>query len=118
MSRDEHEASVKSIVEWVASLFEELHDPRVVEVAIMPGVRSATVESKGAAGLVRTQHLHKLKVDGVLGKMKKMAQLDVAERNETQRGRIRLLDFHGSPAEFEVTTSPVVNGEMLTLRRV
>ena len=118
MSRDEHEPSVKSIVEWVASLFEELHDPRVVEVAIVPGVRFAMVEIRGTAGVLRTEHMHSLKVDGVLGKMKKMAQLDVAERQNTQRGRIRLLDFHGSPAEFEVVTSPTENGETLTLRRV
>jgi type II secretory ATPase GspE/PulE/Tfp pilus assembly ATPase PilB-like protein len=50
--------------------------------------------------------------------MKKLANLDVAERRRKQRGRVRLLDFHGSRAGFEVSTGPAGKSETMTLRRL
>ena len=50
--------------------------------------------------------------------MKKLARLDVAERSHMQCGRVRLLNFHGSSAEFEVETRPVGDSETLILRRL
>jgi type II secretory ATPase GspE/PulE/Tfp pilus assembly ATPase PilB-like protein len=55
---------------------------------------------------------------GVFAKIKKLAKLDVAERNHAQRGRVRLLNFHGGSAEFEVTTGRIGKGERMTLMRL
>jgi hypothetical protein len=46
-----------SIAAWVKALFEELHDPQVIEVAVTPGVRPATVECLGAGGPLRQRRL-------------------------------------------------------------
>jgi type II secretory ATPase GspE/PulE/Tfp pilus assembly ATPase PilB-like protein len=54
----------------------------------------------------------------VFAKIKKLAKLDVAERNHAQRGRVRLLNFHGGSAEFEVTTGRIGKGERMTLMRL
>ncbi|MFZ0772767.1 MAG: hypothetical protein WCA49_04970 [Candidatus Sulfotelmatobacter sp.] len=107
-----------SIAEWVIALFDELHDPQVLEVVLEPGVRHAVVECRGAAGTLRERVLPSLLVPAVLAKMKKLARLDVAERSHLQCGNVRLLDFHGSSAEFEVATRPAGHSETLTLRRL
>jgi hypothetical protein len=103
---------------WVAFLFDELHDPQVLEVTLKPSIREATVECLSLAGPGRQYSLPSRLVAGVLAKMKKLAQLDVAERSRMQCGRVRLLNFHGQPADFEVTTAPAAESETMTLRRV
>ena len=118
MRNNGHDTPPTSTAAWVKALFEELRDPQVLKVVLRPGVRAATVECRGAAGLLRRRSLHSLYVAPVLAKMKKLARLDVAERSRMQRGRVRLLNFHGSPADFEVTTRPVGDNETLTLRRL
>jgi len=117
MPSDSQDTPPTSIAGWVKALFEELHDPQVLEVVLTPGIRSATVECRGT-GSVRRYELPGLFVAGVLGKMKKVAYLDVAERRREQRGRVRMLDFHGSVADFEVSTAPAGEDETMTLRRV
>jgi type II secretory ATPase GspE/PulE/Tfp pilus assembly ATPase PilB-like protein len=111
-------APPNSINEWVIALFDELHDPQVLEVVLEPGVRDAIVLCRGAAGTLRQRSLPSHLVAGVLAKMKKLAGLDVAERRHMQCGKVRLLDFHGSSAEFEVATRSAGDGETLTLRRL
>lgn len=69
-------------------------------------------------GTIRQRRIPALLVSGVVAKMKKLARLDVAERRHMQCGTVRLLDFHGSPADFEVTTRPVEDSETLILRRL
>jgi len=101
----------------VKSLFEELHDPKVLEVVLKTGVRAAIIECRGA-GLVRWHELPAPFIGGVFAKMKKLANLDVAERRRKQRGQVRLLDFHGSHADFEVSTGPAGKNETMTLRRL
>jgi hypothetical protein len=44
MPNDDQAASPNSIAEWVITIFDELHDPQVLEVVLRPGVRTATVE--------------------------------------------------------------------------
>ena len=100
------------------TLFEELSDSRVREVVIKRGARTARVESWGAGGPHRRRRLPLLLFPGVLAKMKKLARLDVAEGRHTQRGRVRLLNFHGGSADFEVTTGRAGKYEVLTLRRL
>jgi type II secretory ATPase GspE/PulE/Tfp pilus assembly ATPase PilB-like protein len=118
MANLDHDTPPGSINEWVSALFEELHDSEVLEVLLTPGVRKAIVECRGAAGTLRQRSLPSLLVPGVLAKMKKLARLDVAERRHIQRGTVRLLNFHGSSAQFEVVTRPVGDNETLTLRRL
>jgi type II secretory ATPase GspE/PulE/Tfp pilus assembly ATPase PilB-like protein len=117
MPSDPQDTAPTSIAEWVKALFDELHDPQVLEVALKPGTGSATIECRGA-GLLRSYTLPEPFVAGVLAKMKKLANLDVAERRREQRGRVRMLDFHGSVADFEVSTAPAGEDETVTLRRV
>jgi len=117
MPNHERDASPNSVTEWVMSLFDALHDLQVLEVVIKPGLDDAIVEYQSAAGTLCQRRLPSLLVAGVLAKMKKLARLDVAERSHVQCGRVRLLDFHGSPAGFEVTTGPSGEGETITLRR-
>lgn len=118
MPNDDQAASPNSIAEWVIAFFDELHHPQVLEVVLRPGVRAATVECRGAAGPLRQRRLPSPLVAGVFAKMKKLARLDVAERGHIQRGRVRLLNFHGSPADFEVTTGHAGKSETITLRRL
>lgn len=110
--------SPNSIAAWVKAIFEELHNPEVFEVALTPGVGVAIVECRGLLGSIRWRKLPAPFVAGVVAKMKKLANLDVAERSREQFGRVRLLDFHGGPALFEVMTVPAENGETVTLRRL
>ncbi len=107
-----------SIAEWVIALLDELHDPQVLEVVLTPGDGDAIVICRGGAGTLRQHRLPAPLVAGVLAKMKKLASLDVAERRHMQCGKVRLLNFHGSSAEFEVATRPAADGETLTLRRL
>jgi hypothetical protein len=107
-----------SIAEWVIALFDELHDPQVLEVVLTPGDGDAIVVCKAAAETLRQRSLPSHLVAGVLAKMKKLTRLDVAERRHMQCGKVKLLNSHGSSAEFEVATRPAANGETLTLRRL
>ena len=100
------------------TLFEELSDSRVREVVIKRGARTARVESWGTGGSHRRRRLPLLLFPGVLGKMKKLARLDIAELRRTQCGRVRLLNFHGGPMDFEVTTGRAGKYEVLILRRL
>ena len=118
MPNDEQAASPNSIAEWVITIFDELHDPQVLEVVLRPGVRTAVVECRGTAGPLRQRRLPSPLVAGVFAKMKKLARLDVAERSHRQCGRVRLLNFHSSPADFEVTTGHAEKSETMTLRRL
>lgn len=118
MPIDNQDTSPTSIAEWVKALFDELHDPQVLEVVLKPGTGSATIECRGTTGLLRSYTLPEPFVAGILAKMKKLANLDVAERRREQRGRVRLLDFHGSGADFEVSTAPAGKSESLTLCRL
>jgi hypothetical protein len=72
---------------WVISLFDELHDPQVLEVVLKPGVRATTVECRSAAGPLREHTLPSHLVAGVFAKMKKPARLDVAEPSHMQGSR-------------------------------
>jgi hypothetical protein len=78
MTTDDLDASPGSIAEWVMALFDELHDPQVVEVELRPGVRGAPVECRDAAGMLRRRELPSPFVAGVFAKMKKLARLDAA----------------------------------------
>jgi general secretion pathway protein E len=120
---DGPDTSSNPINAWVEFLFDELHDdelhdPQVLEVTLKPAVGDASVECRSSAGPVRQYSLPSHLVAGVLAKMKKLAQLDVAERRRIQSGRVRLLNFHGHPTDFEVTTAPAGESETVTLRRV
>ncbi|MGD0976267.1 MAG: hypothetical protein ABR866_19455 [Candidatus Korobacteraceae bacterium] len=117
MPSDKQDTPPDSIAEWVKALFDELHDPKVFEVVLKPGIRSAIIECRGT-GLIRRHKLPAPFIAGVFAKMKKLANLDVAERRRKQRGRVRLLDFHGSRAGFEVSTGPAGKSETMTLRRL
>jgi type II secretory ATPase GspE/PulE/Tfp pilus assembly ATPase PilB-like protein len=118
MTNSDQHAYPNSIASWVKALFEELNDPEVLEVAVIPGVHCTLVECRGASGSIRSRQLPGPFVAGVGAKMKKLANLDVAERRRKQRGQVRLLDFHGGPATFEVMTGPAENSESVTLRRL
>jgi type II secretory ATPase GspE/PulE/Tfp pilus assembly ATPase PilB-like protein len=117
MPSDDQDALPNSVATWVASLFDEFCDPEVLEVVLRPGVPAMTVECRGAAGPLRRLTIPSLFVSAVFAKLKKLASLDVADRLHRQSGRVRLLNFHGSPADFEVTTEQVGKGETITLRR-
>jgi len=99
-------------------LLDELHDSHVLEVVLKPGVHAAPVECTGAAGSLRCRKLPAALVEGVIAKRKKLANLDVAEGRRSQCGQVRLLDFHGGLAGFEVTTCPAEKGEKMILRRL
>jgi len=118
MPNDDSAAAPGSIAEWVTALFDALRDPQALEVTISAGVHGATVECRGATKTLRRRGISSLFATGVFAKMKKLAGLDVAERRRMQRGRFRMRDFHGSPAEFEVTTGRVGRSERLTLRQL
>ncbi len=118
MPNNGHETPFDSTAAWVTALFEELHDPQVLEVVLRPDVYAATVECRGAAGPLRQLRIPSLIVASVFAKMKKLARLDVAERSQVQCGRVRLLNFHGSPADFVVTTGSAGKSETMTLRRL
>jgi type II secretory ATPase GspE/PulE/Tfp pilus assembly ATPase PilB-like protein len=118
MPNSDQRTPPNSIATWVKALFEELNDPEVLEVALTPGVRAAIVECRGASGSIRLRTIPAPLVAGVVAKMKKLANLDVAERRRKQRGQVRLLDFHGGPAIFEVMTGPADKSESVTLRRL
>ena len=118
MTNLDQDAPPNSVAEWVIALFDELHDPQVLEVVLTPGGGDAIMACRGAAGTLRQRRLPSPLVAGVLAKMKKLARLDVAERSRPQCGNVRLLNFHGSSTEFEVATRPAGDGEALTLRRL
>ena len=111
-----HRMSPHSITECVMTVFDELHDPRVLEVLLREGT-AAILECRGAAGSLRRRRLPPAVATGVFAKMKKLAGLDVAEHRRTQRARVRILNFHGSPADFEVMTGSVATGQIMTVRR-
>lgn len=117
MPSDNRDTSPDSVAEWVKSLFDELHDPQVLAVVLKPGIGSAIIECRGT-GLIRSHKFPEPFIAGVLAKMKKLANLDVAERRRKQCGRVRLLDFHGRRAGFEVSTDPAGKSEIMTLRRL
>lgn len=79
---------------------------------------AAIVECRGPTGPLRQRRLPSPLVAGVFVKMKKLARLDVAERSHRQCGQVRLLNFHGGPADFEVTTGHAGKNETMTLRRL
>ena len=114
---DSQDTSPNSVAEWVQALFDELQDSQVLEIVLKPGIHSAIIECRGT-GLMRSHKLPEHFIAGVLAKMKKLANLDVAERRCKQRGQVRLLDFHGSRAGFEVSTAPAGESETMTLRRL
>jgi type II secretory ATPase GspE/PulE/Tfp pilus assembly ATPase PilB-like protein len=117
MANLDQDAAPNSIAEWVIALFDSLHDTTVLEVVLTPSAGDALVVCRGATGTLRQRSLPSPSVAGVLAKMKKLARLDVAERSHMQCGSVRLLNFHGSSAEFEVATRPAGDSETLTLRR-
>jgi hypothetical protein len=47
MPSDKQDTPPDSIAEWVKSLFDELHDPKVFEVVLKPDIRSAIIECRG-----------------------------------------------------------------------
>ncbi len=118
MLNEDQDTSPNTIAEWVITLFDELQDQQALEVVLIQSVRAATVECRGAKGRVRRRRLPSRFVAGVFAKMKRLAGLDVAKRRHMQCGRVRLLNFHGRPAEFEVTTGCVGISETLSLRRL
>jgi general secretion pathway protein E len=98
----------------VGALFRLAALGRISSAFFAPTEGSTSVRLGAPQG--RSRHsLPRLLYPILLGKVKKMAMLEIAERRRPQRGRIRMAEAFGG-VEASVATRPTANGEAVLLR--
>ena len=103
------------IVKYVNLLITQAVSDRASDIHIEPGERDLRVRFRVDGVLHEVMHSPKSIQNGVISRLKVMAEIDISERRLPQDGRISLT-VAGKPIDLRVATLPTVYGEKVVMR--
>ncbi|MGZ8765305.1 MAG: GspE/PulE family protein [Acidimicrobiia bacterium] len=103
------------IVKFVNLLITQAVSDRASDIHVEPGERDLRIRFRIDGVLHEVMHSPKSIQNGVISRLKVMAEIDIAERRLPQDGRISLT-VSGKPIDLRVATLPTVYGEKVVMR--
>jgi type IV pilus assembly protein PilB len=103
------------IVKFVNLLITQAVSDRASDIHVEPGERDLRIRFRIDGVLHEVMHSPKSIQNGVISRLKVMAEIDIAERRLPQDGRISLT-VGGKPIDLRVATLPTVYGEKVVMR--
>jgi type IV pilus assembly protein PilB len=103
------------IVRFVNLLISQAIQDRASDIHIEPGEHQLRVRYRIDGVLKETQSVSNSVQNGVISRLKIMAELDISERRKPQDGRISVL-HQGRKIDLRVATLPTVYGEKIVMR--
>ncbi len=103
------------IVKFVNLLITQAVADRASDIHVEPGERDLRIRFRIDGVLHEVMHSPKSIQNGVISRLKVMAEIDIAERRLPQDGRISLT-VAGKPIDLRVATLPTVYGEKVVMR--
>jgi len=103
------------IVKFVNLLITQAVADRASDIHVEPGERDLRIRFRIDGVLHEVMHSPKSIQNGVISRLKVMAEIDIAERRLPQDGRISLT-VGGKPIDLRVATLPTVYGEKVVMR--
>jgi type IV pilus assembly protein PilB len=111
----EDQAGDAPIVRFVNLLITQAISDRASDIHIEPGERQLTVRYRIDGVLHEMQRADRSIQDGVISRLKIMANVDIAERRRPQDGRLSVL-HEGRQVDLRLATLPTVWGEKIVMR--
>ncbi|MEA5116100.1 MAG: ATPase, T2SS/T4P/T4SS family [Propionicimonas sp.] len=108
-------ASDAPVVRFVNLLIAQAVNDRASDIHIEPGERELTVRFRIDGVLHEMQRADRAIQDGIISRLKIMANIDIAERRRPQDGRISIV-HEGRPIDLRVASLPTVWGEKIVMR--
>ncbi len=103
------------IVKFVNLLITQAVADRASDIHVEPGERDLRIRFRVDGVLHEVMHSPKSIQNGVISRLKVMAEIDISERRRPQDGRISLT-VAGKPIDLRVATLPTVYGEKVVMR--
>jgi type IV pilus assembly protein PilB len=103
------------IVKFVNLLITQAVADRASDIHVEPGERDLRIRFRIDGVLHEVMHSPKSIQNGVISRLKVMAEIDISERRLPQDGRISLT-VAGKPIDLRVATLPTVYGEKVVMR--
>lgn len=103
------------IVRFVNLLITQAISDRASDIHIEPGERHLTVRYRIDGVLHEMQRADRAIQDGVISRLKIMANIDIAERRRPQDGRLTV-SHEGRQVDLRLATLPTVWGEKIVMR--
>ncbi len=108
-------ASDAPVVRFVNLLIAQAVNDRASDIHIEPGERELIVRFRIDGVLHEMQRADRAIQDGIISRLKIMANIDIAERRRPQDGRISI-SHEGRQIDLRVATLPTVWGEKIVMR--
>jgi len=102
-------------VRFVSQLLRRALDDRASDVHLEPSPAGLRIRFRVDGALRELGCAPRSMQDGVIGRLKVMAGIDIAKPGQAQDGRMSL-NADGRPVDVRVSSLPAVNGEVLVLR--
>jgi len=103
------------IVKFVNLLITQAVSDRASDIHVEPGEGDLRIRFRIDGVLHEVMHSPRSIQNGVISRLKVMAEIDIAERRLPQDGRISLT-VGGKPIDLRVATLPTVHGEKVVMR--
>ncbi len=103
------------IVKFVNLLITQAVSDRASDIHVEPGERDLRIRFRVDGVMHEVMHSPKSIQNGVISRLKVMAEIDISERRLPQDGRISLT-VGGKPIDLRVATLPTVYGEKVVMR--
>ena len=103
------------IVKFVNLLITQAVSDRASDIHVEPGEGDLRIRFRVDGVLHEVMHSPRSIQNGVISRLKVMAEIDIAERRLPQDGRISLT-VGGKPIDLRVATLPTVHGEKVVMR--
>ena len=104
------------VIQFVSQLLKEAIQKRASDIHIEPYQKKTRIRIRVDGILVEKTSILSKVAHAVIGRVKIMAKMDIAEKRLPQDGHIRVLNDQGKTVDFRVSSLPVLFGEKIVLR--